>query len=123
MQAGIAGQGRLGEQLARLEPIEIIAKQRGEIVQLETERLEAVQFGGEFGEGFGRELLALEFTQREAQMLGEPGEARAGAEEFELVALFLQQSAQDHEAAFLVKQSRRGFLQLLKNKKCQALEG
>ena len=55
----------------------------------------------------GRELVALEFAQDQAELLGETREPRAGAEQFQFIALFREQRAQDHEAAFLIEQFGR----------------
>ena len=92
-------------------------------MQFKAEAFDGVNFLGELGEGFGGELVALEFAQGETEVLREAGEAGAGAEEFEFVALFGEQTAQDHEAAFLVEHSGSGFLQLGEDELREALEG
>ncbi len=110
-------------ELVGLEPGEVIAEEGGEVVQFETEAFDAADFLGELGEGIGGELVALEFAEDLAEVLGETIEAGAGAEKFEFVALLGEQTAQNHEAAFLIEHSRRGFLQLSEDELRETLEG
>ena len=64
----------------------------------------------------------MNFPQDKTELLGETREARAGAKEFQFVAFFRKQRAQDHESPFLIQQLRRRVVQFVKNKTREALE-
>ena len=78
------------------KPVEIIAQQRGEIAQLPAESLDGLRPLGQIKEGFGRELMTLQFAQGLAEVLGEPGQAGARAEQLEPLAPACDEAAQHH---------------------------
>ena len=107
----------------RLEPVEIITQERGEVVEFEWESAEFARVGREFQQRFGREEVSLEFAQGEAELPGEAGQPGAGAEQFQFFATPRQQRAQNHQPAFLVEHPGRRLTELLEDKTSEPLEG
>ena len=107
----------------RVKPVEVILEHRGQILELIRQAFAILHLLGELVKRFGSELVPLQFAQRQAQFLGESRESRAGAKQFQVIALPGQQPAQHHEAAFFVEHLQARRLKLIENEIRQALEG
>ena len=67
-------------QSVRREPVEIIAQQQREVLELERQAGGVARVVRQFQQVVGREPLALEFAQGAAEFLRKTGEPRAGPE-------------------------------------------
>ena len=94
--------------LTLLQPLVIGAQQVVEVVEFVAERGTLGAALGEAGEARGRKLVALELAEELAELAGETGQARGGAEDAERGLLAGQQRAQHHHAALVIEQFRDG---------------
>jgi hypothetical protein len=66
--------------------------------------------------------VALEFLQESAQLRGKTSQTGAGAKDLELVSMFGQQGAQNHDPALFADDCGTGALQQIKDEVWQALK-
>ena len=110
-------------QIVFVKPVEIRAEQQGEVRQLGAEHGWQSLAAGEGGEDFWRETGALKFAQQQTELLREAGQARGGAEQFQLRLLLREQGAQHHHAALVIEPLRRRGGKFFKDETGEALEG
>lgn len=106
-----------------LQPIEIGFEEQGEIVELGAKLSGLGNLGGECGELARGNLVALQFAQQEAEPRGETRQSRGGVKQFQVGALLIQQSAQHHDATFVVEPVHLGRDGFAQDELCEAIEG
>ena len=104
------------------EPVQVIPEQGRKVLQLIGQALDLLHLPGQLEQGLGRELASLQLPQNLAELLGKPGQPRAGAEQLQFMALSGQQSPQHHQPAFLIEHFGRRQAQALEDEMGQALE-
>jgi hypothetical protein len=111
------------KEVVGVEPGDVFAEEGGEVVEFAREADGGWKLRRELSQCFGGLLVALEFAEHQAELLGKPGQAGAGAEQFEVVAFSGKESPQDHDAAFLVEHRGGRFAQLSKSEMSEPFEG
>ena len=110
-------------QLIFLEPLEIGAKQQGQIVQLVLKLRNGRVPGKGFEQPLRGELVLLQLIEELAELLGKARQARTGMEELELGVIPGQQSPEHHHAPFFIEDAGRRGGKLVENEVGQAIEG
>ncbi len=106
------GRGEIEEsarvvQLMIFQPLVVSTEDEADIVQLVTETTFGRHQRNQFHQLVGRKLVTLHFTQEQAELLREPGQASCCAKDSEIELMPREQGAQDHDTAFFREDARR----------------